>query len=68
MGHESTVSVWHGPVEGRKWGIRFGQTVNGRSNLSESSKANIQQVEKVLDEVRSLETNSRVANKHLRHE
>ena len=60
MGHESTVSVWHGPVEGRKWVIRLGQTVNGRSNLSESSQANIQQVEKGLDEVKSFETSSRL--------
>ena len=60
MGHESTVSVWHSPVEGRKWVIRLGQTVNGRSNLAESSPANIQQVEKGLDEVKSFETNSRL--------
>lgn len=43
-----------------KWVIRLGQTVNGRSNLAESSPANIQQVEKGLDEVKSFKTNSRL--------
>ena len=60
MGHESTVSVWHGLVEGHKWVIRLGQTVNGRRTLSESSQGNIHQVEKGLDEVKSFEANSRL--------